>query len=368
LPASTNSSTTDPNLRVVILAGGVGSRFWPASTSSRPKQLLPLAGERPLIRETRDRLAGLVPPERIHLLAGRDLGARLLAALPDLDERNLLAEPAARGTGPVLAWASHEIARRDPEAVLVSLHADHAVEPAAAFREQLARVAALAREHERLFTIGAPPDRPETGFGYIRRGAPLPGADDAYRVERFVEKPGADAAARYLADGSYLWNTGIFVWPVRLFLEEVRKHSPEIGPHLDLLDAGDVDAFFGAVTPVSVDVGVLERSAKVAVSPARFAWDDVGSWEALGRTARADARGNVAIGPAHVVEADGCVAWAEGGAIVAWGVRDLVIVHRPGVTLVMPRERAPHLKDLLARLPSEIAERADHGGTGGEHG
>lgn len=339
---------------MVILAGGVGSRFWPASTPSRPKQLLPLAGPHPLVRETRERLEGLVPRERIRLLAGRELGMRLLAALPDLDERNLLAEPATRGTGPVLAWASHEIAREDPDAVLVSLHADHVIEPASAFREQVARVAELAREHGRLFTIGAPPDRAETGYGYIQRGAPLPGADDAFEVERFVEKPDAATAARYLADGSYLWNTGIFVWPVRVFLDEIRERTPEIAPHLGLLDGGDIEGFFGAVDPVSVDVGVLERSGRVAVAPARFAWDDVGSWEALARTSRADERGNVAIGTAHLEDSDGCVAWAEDGAVVAWGVRDLVVVHRPGVTLVVPRARAADLKELLARLPAGI--------------
>lgn len=339
---------------MVILAGGVGARFWPASTPSRPKQLLPLGGTLPLVRETRERLVGLVPAERIRLLASAALGARLLEALPDLDRRNLLAEPAARGTGPVLAWASHEIAREDPEAVLVSLHADHVIEPASAFREQIGRVAALAREHGRLFTIGAPPSRPETGYGYIRRGAPLPGTDDAFAVERFVEKPDAATAARYLADGSYLWNTGIFVWPVRAFLEEIRALTPEIAPHLELLEAGDVEGFFGAVDPVSVDVGVLERSDRVAVAPARFAWDDVGSWESLARTSRSDARGNVATGTAHLEDSDGCIAWAEDGAVVAWGVRDLVIVHRPGVTLVVPRERAADLKDLLARLPAGI--------------
>jgi mannose-1-phosphate guanylyltransferase len=356
-------------LRVVILAGGVGSRFWPASTAARPKQLLPLAGDLPLVRETRDRLEGLVGPERIHLLAGRELGRRLLEALPDLDPGNLLAEPAARGTGPVLAWASHEIARQDPDTVLVSLHADHVIEPADVFREQLARVAELARAHRRLFTIGAPPDRPETGYGYVRVGDPLAGEDDAFDVERFVEKPDIETAERYLADGSYLWNTGIFVWPVSLFLDEVRAHTPEIAPHLGLLDAGDAEAFFGAVEPVSVDVGVLERSGRVAVAPARFAWDDLGSWEALARTREPDRRGNVAVGRAHLADSAGCVAWAEEGSIVAWGVRDLVIVHRRGVTLVMPRDRAADLKVLLADLPAEIADAPEDGeGSGGTHG
>ncbi len=351
---------------MLILAGGVGTRFWPASTAARPKQLLPLGGALPLIRETRDRLNGLVDPERIHLLAGRELGRRLLEALPDLDPANLLAEPAARGTGPVLAWASHEIAQRDADAVLVSVHADHVIAPAAAFREQIARVARLARAHRRLFTIGAPPTRAETGYGYIRPGEPLAGERDAFEVARFVEKPDAETAQRYLADGSYLWNTGIFVWPASLFLDEVRTHSPEIGPRMDLLERGDAEAFFASVEPVSVDVAVLERSRRVAVAPARFAWDDVGSWEALARTRSPDDRGNVAVGAAHLVDSDGCVAWAEEGSVVAWGVRDLVIVHRGDVTLVMPRQRAANLKELLAGLPDALV--AGEGDAEGAHG
>lgn len=332
----------------------MGARFWPASTPARPKQLLPLGSERPLIVDTRERLRGLVDPERIRLLAGPELGARLLEALPDLTPANLLAEPRARGTGPVLAWASHELARRDPEAVMVSLHADHVIAPDDAFRAQLGRVAELASAHRRLFTVGVTPDRPETGYGYIRRGAPLEGEPDAALVDAFVEKPDRATAERYLADGSYLWNTGIFVWPVGLFLDEVRAHAPEIAPHLPLLDAGDVAGFFDSVEPVSVDVAVLERSRRVAVAPARFAWDDVGSWEAVGRTRAADFAENVLVGAGALPDSARCVAWAEDGAVVAWGVEDLVIVHRPGVTLVLPRERAADLKTMLAGLPEDV--------------
>lgn len=329
--------------------------------------MLPLAGDVPLIRETRERLDGLVDPERVHLLAGAALGVQLLGALPDLDRDNLLAEPAARGTGPVLAWAAHALERLDPGAVMISLHADHMIQPADMFRRQLAEVAGLAHEHGRLFTIGVPPTRPETGYGYIRVGESF-ASGEAYAVDRFVEKPDAATARSYLDSGDHLWNTGIFVWPAALFLEEIREHTPEIAPHLSLLDAGRTEAFFDAVTPVTVDVGVMERSRRVAVSPARFAWDDVGSWEALGRTRTPDGRGNVGVGRAALIDSDGTIAWAEEGRVVTWGVRDLVVVHRPGVTLVMPRERASRLKDLLGALPEDIRdvdateeERGEHG-------
>src|SRR5687768_15679985 len=206
-----------PHLWTVILAGGIGSRFWPASTPSRPKQLLKLGSENSLIRDTIDRILPLVPQERLRILTGAQLADPILAALPELGPGNLLLEPRAAGTAPVLAWAAAEIERRDPEAVMISLHADHVISPPRAFRDRLALIAEFAVRHRRLFTIGAVPDRPETGYGYIRPGPALPTAgalpDLGFEVASFVEKPDAETAQRYV-DAGYLWNTGLFVWRV----------------------------------------------------------------------------------------------------------------------------------------------------------
>ncbi|MGH7457976.1 MAG: mannose-1-phosphate guanylyltransferase [Longimicrobiaceae bacterium] len=347
------SEMSRQGLWVMVLAGGVGSRFWPLSTPERPKQLLSLGSERPLICDTVERAALLAPKERIRLLAGESLGAALLPAVPGLDGSNLWAEPAARGTGPVLVWAAFRAHQRDPGAVMVSLHADHVISPPERFAEDVRAAVRLANEYRRLFTIGVPPNRPETGYGYIRTGDTLEGGE-GFRVAEFVEKPDRKRAERYLAAGGYWWNTGIFVWRVADLLEEVRVHTPEIAPQLELLEKGRDDAFFERVTPVSIDEGVLERSGRVGVVRANFRWDDAGAWDSLFRTSTPDEDGNVVVGAAHAVDTTGSVLFAEDGPVVTFGVDDLIVVRAAGITLVTRPERAPGLKELLARLPERL--------------
>lgn len=337
----------------MILAGGVGSRFWPVSTPARPKQLLPLAGSAPLIRQTVERILPLVPAARIRVLTGASLADPILAAVPEFGREQLLLEPRARGTAPVLAWTAHTLQAQEADAIMLSLHSDHVIEPADAFRETLARAAALSREHGRLFTIGAVPTRPETGYGYIAPGAELAGAADAHEVSRFVEKPDRATAERYIAEGC-LWNTGIFIWSAALLLEEMRRYTPEIAALLPLLDAGDVDGFFERAPSLSIDEGVLERSRAVGVVRADFAWDDVGAWDAVGRTRGGDAAGNVAEGDAHFVDARNNIAWADDGSVVIFGADDLVVVRSGGITFVAPRARTADLKRMLAQLPDRL--------------
>jgi mannose-1-phosphate guanylyltransferase len=368
LPASTRSSLPDLNLWAVILAGGVGSRFWPVSTPRRPKQLLPLAGDLPLITQTVQRILPLVPAERIRVLTGASLAAPILSVVPEFDDGSMLLEPAARGTAPVLAWAAHTIARLDPDAIMLSLHSDHVIEPAGRFRDTLARAASLSLRHQRLMTLGAVPTRPETGYGYIAPGEVLEAGDASARtVARFVEKPDAATAARYIDEGC-LWNTGIFIWPAQLLLDELRKHTPEVAELLPLLDAGDVEGFFARVPNVTIDVGLLERSARVAVIRADFDWDDVGAWDAMGRTRQADASGNVAQGDAHFVDASNCIAWADDGSVVVFGASDLVIVRTGDVTFVAPRDRTPDLKKLLSSLPPGLTGGGADGKPGSSAG
>lgn len=364
MPRSTTFSNP-PDLRhgdglwITILAGGVGSRFWPVSTPSRPKQLLPLGSPRPLIRDTVDRALGVVPPEYIRILAGEPLLERFRGVLPPLPDRAFMAEPLARGTGPVLAWAAHRILREDPDAVLVSLHADHAIHPPEALEPVLRGAAEMARSENLLFTLAARPDRPETGYGYLRTGAGIENDRglEAYRVEAFVEKPDRPTAERYLGEG-YLWNTGMFVWSAATFLDEVRRCAPEMADHLAHLDRDDDLAFFRACEKISVDEAVLERSDRVATVAAPFEWDDVGSWEALSRTRGVDSDGNTLVGSATVVDGERNILYSEDGRIVVWGASDLVVVDAGGVTVVMSRERAPQLKDLLQALP-EAARSPD---------
>lgn len=335
----------------VVLAGGIGSRFWPASIPERPKQLLPLGGERPLVVDALERAAAVAGTDRVRVVAGGDLLERFRRLLPDLSPGALLAEPAARGTGPALAWAAHHVAGLDPEGVMVAMHADHVIEPLAGFRRTVEIAVAAAGEGGRLYCIGARPDRPETGYGYVRVGRKR--SDGVFEVERFVEKPGREQARRYVESGEYLWNTGIFVWRATDLLEAVRRHAPEIASALPRLDAGDVEAYFREVDAISIDVAVMERAGSVGVVEAGFRWDDVGVWSALARTRETDPAGNTVVGPARLVDAEDNIVWSEDGRLTLLGVRGLVVVRSGDETLVMPRDRAAELKELLERAGEE---------------
>jgi mannose-1-phosphate guanylyltransferase len=333
----------------VVLAGGVGSRFWPLSTPERPKQLLPLAGAQPLLVDAVDRLLPLVAADHVLVVTSRALQARMQRALPTVPAANVLAEPHAASTAPALAWATARARAADPDATLLSVHADWTVADPDAFRAAAAAALDLAGRHDVLVTVGARPTRPEIGYGYIVPGEPIAGGP-ARRIARFVEKPDAAEAVRLIATGA-LWNTGMFAWTGARFREQIGRHATELAAALPALDRGDLEGFYRAATPVSVDVGLFERTDRGAVLGGDFGWDDVGSWAALGRVRRADAAGNVVVGEAHVVDARDCMVWSESGTTVVDGVADLVVVRTGDVTLVTTRDRAPHLKDLLARLP-----------------
>ena len=338
----------------VILAGGVGSRFWPLSTPSRPKQLLPLVDDAPLLRNTLDRLAPLVAPERTLILTNVSLTGSVRELARELPSANVIAEPRPAGTAAALAFAAAEIERRDGrDAVMICVHADWAVGAPDAFRKRLAEAADLAARHHTLVTVGVIPTRPDPGFGYIQPGAPVEG--EARRVVRFVEKPDRTRAERMVDEG-YLWNSGIFVWCAGDLLDEITRHTPEVAPAL--AHAGDAARFFATAQNVSVDVGVLERSDRVMVLPGDFAWDDVGTWAALRRVRELDARENATRGPVHAVDASRNVVHAEDSTVVLYGVSDLVVVARAGLTMVTTVDRAADLKALVEALPSDVRERA----------
>ena len=344
------------NRWAVILAGGVGSRFWPISTPARPKQLLPLATDEPLLSDALSRLAPLVPPERTLILTNGGLVEPIAALAPSIPRANLIAEPRPAGTAAALAWAAHEIARRGGrDAVMLSVHADWSVGDPEGFRTALSRAADVAETHGALVTVGIVPVRPDPGFGYIQPGELL--SDGVRRVARFIEKPDRARAEVMVREG-YLWNSGIFVWRAGDFLDELAAHTPEVAPFL-AAHGNDLEGFFAAVpTTISVDVGVLERSSRVLVLPGDFAWDDVGTWAALRRVRTCDASNNALRGPVHAVESHGNVVHAEGGAVVLYGVSDLVVVCREGLTLVTTIDRAADLKTLIDSLPAHIREQS----------
>ena len=266
----------------VVLAGGVGSRFWPLSTPERPKQLLPLITDKPLLVDAVDRLAAIVDPLHTLVLTSENLVTSIRRLLPAIPRENIIAEPRPAGTAAALTWAAINIERRDnKDATMISIHADWFIGDDARFREILLEAEQTAQKTHTLVTIGIVPTRADQGFGYIqptnldrKGGSP---------VKRFVEKPDRARAEKLRSEG-YLWNSGIFVWSVGDFLAQVEQHTPELAKAIALDRDAEAPEFFASVAkPISVDVGVLERSKNVTVIPGSFGWDDIGTWAALGR-------------------------------------------------------------------------------------
>lgn len=337
----------------VVLAGGVGSRFWPVSTAARPKQLLPLAGTASLLAESTARLLGPVTADRVLVVTSRALAAAVRREVAPVPETNVLVEPVARSTLPALAWATAHAARQDPDATILSVHADWAVADVEAFQYAAVQAMTLAEREDVLVTVGARPTRAETAYGHIVPGQPLDGGAGR-RIARFVEKPDLALAQSLMFLGA-LWNTGMFAWTARRLRAEVAAHTPELARALPHLDAGDVNAFFASSTPVSIDVGLYERTGRGAVVAGDFGWDDVGSWAALRRVRATDERGNVLVGRAVANQCATSVVWADDGAVVVDGLHDVVVVQARGITLVTTAERAPDLKKLLDALPADLA-------------
>ncbi|WP_337171847.1 sugar phosphate nucleotidyltransferase [Gemmatimonas aurantiaca] len=364
-PATLEEFEPDPLLDTgtamwaVIFAGGIGTRFWPLSTPRRPKQLLALVNERPLIADTVARLAPLVPAERVLVVTSADIADALHEAIPEVPRANMLVEPRPLGTAAALAWGAHEVARRaGPDTIFAALHADLAVGYPDVFRDTLRRAASIAGRSHHLVAIGATPTRPETGFGYLQPAAlvdPLVARTEggACHVEHFVEKPSATLADVLIEKGA-LWNTGIFVWRAKVVLEELARHTHELQYGLPKLANGEMETFAELVTSVSIDRGLLERSARVVVLPAAFEWDDVGTWASLRRVRELDDTGNGVMGQVHCVESSGNVIHADDCCVVAYGISGMIVVSIQGLTFVTTQERATELAPLLDALPGSL--------------
>ena len=335
------------SLHAVILAGGSGTRFWPLSRAARPKQFLALATDRALIVETWQRALPLCTPGRIWVVCGPSHVEAVRTALPALPERHLIVEQAARNTAPAIGLAAVRVLAEDPDATLIVLPSDHHIARPDAFQAAL-EAAARASQSGDLVTIGIRPTRPETGYGYLRRGPAR--EDGSFAVEAFVEKPDAATAARYLADPAYAWNAGIFVFRADALLDALERHLPEVRACL----TGD----FAKLPSISIDYGVMEPEAKstrrIALVPGDFGWSDVGSFAALPEVRTLDARGNALAGDALLVDSDDCVVLSEGGRLIAAvGVEGLCIIDAGDVVLVVPKDRAQDVRAVVDALKAQ---------------
>jgi mannose-1-phosphate guanylyltransferase len=353
--------TTRPmqHLHALVMAGGSGTRFWPLSRRLAPKQLLPLAGgARSLLGATLDRIAPLVPPDRVLIVTGIHLAEATRAAVPEVPSGNVLAEPVARNTAPCVAWGAYHALRRDRDAVLAVLAADHHVARPDAYLEVVARAVEAASDGA-LVTVGIEPTRPETGYGYLEVGDAL-GPGGSREVLRFVEKPDLARAQAFVDSGRFLWNSGQFFFRADAIVKAIELHLPALARALEpVLEAVSheqelrlVEAAYGVAPSVSIDHGVMEKASGVRVVPAAFGWSDVGSWTTAWELAPRDGDGDASQGADAVfVDTRGSYVHAPAGKVVALlGVEDLVVVDTPDALLVMPRSRAQDVRMVVDAL------------------
>lgn len=352
-------------LHAIVMAGGSGTRFWPASRAALPKQLLALAGARTLLQDTLGRLDGLVPPERTLVVTSARLVDAVRAQLPGLPPQAFVGEPCRRDTAPCVGLAALLVLRHDPDAVLAVMPSDQVIDPAPRYRAALAQAAALvAAAPRRLVTFGIRPTYPAESFGYVEQGAALPaapGAAPAWAVARFKEKPPARVAAEYLAAGTFLWNAGIFVWRADTIVAALEAREPEAVARLRRIvaawDGPGRDAVFAAefaeIRGISIDYAVLEHASDVVVIEAPFSWDDLGGWSAVARQRGADADGNTIVGRGRHLGLDTrstIVHAAEGHLVVTLGLENMLVVHTPDATLVADRSHEESVRRVVAEL------------------
>jgi len=343
----------------VIMAGGSGTRLWPLSQQGSPKQLLPLFGGHSLLQIAYARAKRLVPPERLLVCTGARYADDVLSQLPDMPPENLLGEPVGRDSLNAAAWPAAVLAKRDPEAVMAVLTADHLISPEDVFASRLGEGFALAEsDPDALIAFGVVPTSPHTGYGYLERGEPVTGFEHAAKVISFTEKPGERTAAAWVASGRYWWNSGMFVWRAATFLEQVHQLQPATHQALtELVDAPSrLEAIYPSLTRISIDYAVMEPvsrgrgSAHVLAVALPIQWADVGSYGALYNALPQDHAHNASAGHVLVMDAADNLAfnYAE-GTLALIGVRGLAVVRTADATLVVPLDQAQKVKQLAAQ-------------------
>jgi mannose-1-phosphate guanylyltransferase len=358
-----------PERYVVIMAGGRGERFWPQSCEATPKHLLPIVGDKSMLAQTVDRVAGIVPRENICVLTTRSQFDGCRAACPDLPAENIVAEWVGRDTAAATAVAMLMVKRKNPNAAFAMLPADHVIHDTAEYQKLLNVAFESAEMADVLVTLGIKPTAPETGFGYIQQSGlwQTVGGRQVMKVKRFVEKPNLETAKAYLASGEYYWNAGMFVWRVPVVEAAFKAHAPEFYTGVQKFEEfvklpKDWDEALKTIHPtwqrISVDYALMEKSPNVVVVPATFDWDDVGAWPAIAKHFTPDAAGNVLRGTAMVeAGSNNIVVSTDGHLTAVIGASDLVVVHTPQATLVVPKEKAQEIKALLKRLADDPAKK-----------
>jgi mannose-1-phosphate guanylyltransferase len=350
------------------MAGGSGTRFWPASRQLKPKQLLKIGASRTMLQSTFDRLQGLVSSEHVLVLTNEQLSDAVLEQLPALPQEHIIGEPFKRDTAPCIGVAASLVYAADPDGVMVVMPSDHVIEPRAEFHRSVRAGLGLIQDRpELVVTFGIRPSYPAESFGYIQRGSALPSAagSSAFVVERFREKPDRATAEEYLAAGSFYWNSGIFMWKASTILTALEQFEPEMYGHIQNIAKGigtsdfqrNFAEHFERIQGKSIDFAVMERYRDIAVIEAPFAWDDVGSWQAIARLIKPDGQGNAVDGPYLPIESSGMIVRTdEDHLVVTIGMKDTIVVHTSDATLVAPKSEEERVREVVKQL-TELGHR-----------
>ncbi len=357
-------------LHAMIIAGGGGTRFWPRSRNTRPKQFLCFHGDRSLLQNTFDRLESQIPADRIWVLTGQRHRDEAIQQLPELPEDNIVGEPMGRDTTACIGLGAALIAKQDPQATILVSPADHVIEPVQEFRRTLQAAEQIVEEHPHaLVTFGIPPTFPSTGYGYIHRGPLLTHRQGiaVYRVQQFKEKPKAETAEQFLVSGEYFWNSGIFIWKAKTILQELKRLEPEIYKTLEVIaenwDTPQRMPIFTSeysekLKKISIDFAVMEKAKEVLVLQAPYQWDDVGSWLALERRLPQDVHGNTIQGLHSGIKTQQCVIVSDGNHLITTiGIEDLLIIQDGNCLLIANRKEEETVKHLVDQLKKQQLEK-----------
>ncbi len=339
-------------MQALILAGGSGTRFWPLSRRRRPKQFLPLEGERSLLQATVDRLSPDLGPSEVWVCTTRALAETVRAQLPEVPGSQILAEPEGRNTAPAIGWSLGRMPEEARRGAVAVLPADHRFGDAAAFRRTLAAAAATAENDDRVVALGVTPRWAETGYGYLELGRSLDPATDLRQVVRFTEKPDSATAEKYFRGGNHLWNAGIFIFRGTTLLAHLERFEPEIGRGLAAMAEAPAESaeIYPRLPSISIDYAVMERLDSIATLPLDCGWSDLGSWEALVEVLDADADGNRCRGDGLAIDARDNLLYADEGTVAVLGVENLAVVRTGDTVLVLPRQRSQEVRRIVDEL------------------
>ena len=336
---------------VVIMAGGIGSRFWPLSTPEFPKQFIDVLGcGRTLIQLTVDRFKGICPDTNFWVVTNEKYVDIVMGQIPSMPSSHILAEPMARNTAPCIAWACWRIQQEDSEANIVVTPSDAVVMNPMEFQRVINNALLFTSNNNAIVTIGINPNRPETGYGYIQASYKV--TDEIYKVEAFKEKPNLEVAKTYLEEGNYLWNAGIFVWNIYTIIDAMRQYKPSIASNMDtIIENGDVQTIFPQCDKISIDFAVMEPAAVdgyVYVHPADFGWSDLGNWQSIHEKLHKDECNNAYVGNVYLYECDNCVVHVEDAQkVVVQGLDNFIVSEKGGRILICKRSEEQRIKEFV---------------------